>query len=102
VAYAPSGAATILTRGWIDPRNRLTDWAEPPLQAGRTYPLEFDVQPKDSVVPAGSRLALMVLATDRDFTIRPSGGTELTLDLARSSMALPVVGGRAALAAALG
>ena len=102
VSYAPSGAATILTRGWIDPRNRLTDWGEAPLAPGRTYTLRFDMQPKDSVVPAGNRLALMVLATDRDFTIRPSGGTTLTLDLAQRSLALPVVGGEAALAAATG
>ncbi|HZB75194.1 MAG TPA: hypothetical protein VE526_03135 [Solirubrobacteraceae bacterium] len=44
----------------------------------------------------------MVLATDRDFTVRPSGGTRLTLDLARSSFALPLIGGAAALAAATG
>ena len=102
VSYAPSGAATVLTRGWLDPRNRGTDWGETPVAPGRRYTLQFDMQPKDSVVPAGNRLALMVLATDRDFTVRPSGGTRLTLDLARSSFALPVVGGAAALAAATG
>ncbi len=60
------------------------------------------MQPKDVVVPAGIRLALMVLSSDRDFTIRPPGGTELTLDLARSSLAIPVVGGSTAFANALG
>ena len=44
----------------------------------------------------------MVLATDRDFTVRPSGVTRLTLDLARSSFALPLIGGAGALAAATG
>ena len=51
------------------------------------------MQPKDVVVPAGRRLALMVISSDRDFTIRPAAGTQLTLDLAGSSLALPVVGG---------
>ena len=64
-----------------------------PGPAGSSYTIDFDMQPKDSVVPAGNRLALMVLSSDRDFTIRPPGGTELTLDLARSSLALPIVGG---------
>ena len=102
VSYPPTGDGTILTRGWLDPANRNSDWADAPLKPGRMYPLEFDMQPKDSVVPAGNRLALMVLSSDRDFTIRPAAGTRLTLDLARSSLALPVVGGSAALAAALG
>jgi predicted acyl esterase len=101
VSYVPSGGATILTRGWLDPANRNSDWADVPLKAGSFYPLEFDMQPKDTVVPAGNRLALMVLSSDRDFTIRPAPGTQLTLDLARSSLSLPVVGGSAALAEAM-
>jgi hypothetical protein len=44
----------------------------------------------------------MILASDRDFTIRPGAATQLTLDLARSSLALPVVGGSTALANAVG
>jgi len=102
VSYPPTGAGTILTRGWIDPANRNTDWADTPIRPGRSYPVDFDMQPKDSVVPAGNRLALMVLSSDRDFTIRPAPGTRLTLDLAGSSFALPVVGGKEALAAAVG
>jgi predicted acyl esterase len=101
VSYPPSGAGTILTRGWIDPSNRNTDRADAPLTPGRQYGIDFDMQPKDTVVPAGNRLALMVLSSDRDFTIRPAAGTRLTLDLARSALAIPVVGGANALAAAV-
>jgi predicted acyl esterase len=93
VSYPPTGNGTILTRGWIDPRNRNSDWADVPIAPGRSYRIGFDMQPKDSVVPAGNRLALMVIASDRDFTIRPPAGTKVTLDLARSSLTLPVVGG---------
>jgi predicted acyl esterase len=102
VSYPPTGNATILTRGWIDPQNRNTDWADIPVKPGRFYRINFDLQPKDTIVPAGNRLALMVLSSDRDFTIRPPAGTQLTLDLARSSLALPVVGGSTALAGAIG
>ncbi|HEY6692381.1 MAG TPA: Xaa-Pro dipeptidyl-peptidase [Solirubrobacteraceae bacterium] len=102
VSYPPAGNGTILTRGWIDPANRQSDWADIPVTPGRSYRIGFDMQPKDSVVPAGNRLALMVLSSDRDFTIRPAAGTRLTLDLARSSLAIPVVGGSNALADAVG
>jgi predicted acyl esterase len=102
VSYSPTGTATILTRGWIDPANRKTDETEIPIRPGSSYEIDIDMQPKDSVVPAGNRLALMVLSSDRDFTIRPPAGTELTLDLARSSFTLPIVGGADALAGATG
>ncbi|HEU4945707.1 MAG TPA: Xaa-Pro dipeptidyl-peptidase [Kribbella sp.] len=102
VSYPPTGNGTILTRGWIDPANRHSDWADTPVQPDRSYRLDFDLQPKDTVVPAGNRLALMVVSSDRDFTIRPAAGTELTLGLANSSIVLPVVGGSTALAEAIG
>ena len=102
VSYPPTGAGTILTRGWIDPANRNADWADVPLRPGRLYPIDVDMQPKDTVVPAGNRLALMVLSSDRDFTIRPAAGTRLTLDLASSSLSIPVVGGSNAFAGAFG
>lgn len=102
VSYSPSGTGTILTRGWIDPANRNTDRADNPVKPGRMYTIDVDLQPKDSVVPAGNRLALMVVSSDRDFTIRPSAGTRLTLDLGHSSLTIPVVGGSATLGGAIG
>jgi hypothetical protein len=38
----------------------------------------------------------MVISSDHDLTIRPAPGTHVTLDVARSSLSLPVVGGAAA------
>jgi predicted acyl esterase len=97
VSYPPTGNGTILTRGWLDPANRDNDRSDIPVRPGTLYRLDLDMQPKDTVVPAGNRIALMVISSDRDFTIRPAPGTQLTLDLARSSLALPVVGGAPAL-----
>jgi predicted acyl esterase len=99
---AGSGNGTILTRGWRDPENRTSDWVTEPITPGEFYSLDVDMQPKDSVIPAGRRLGLLVTATDRDFLIRPSAGTTVTLDLAGSSISIPVVGGAKALATALG
>jgi X-Pro dipeptidyl-peptidase len=51
-------------------------------------------------VPAGKRLAVMIMSSDREFTLWPRPGTELTIDLAHSSFSIPIVGGQGALAKA--
>jgi cytochrome P450 len=66
-------------------------------RAGRFYDLTFDLQPDDQVIPAGKRIGLMIFSSDRDFTLWPKPGTELTVDLDRTSLRLPIVGGAAAL-----
>ena len=50
---------------------------------GPFYRLTFDLQPKDMVVPAGRRLAFMILSSDFEHTLRPAPGTQLTLDTAQ-------------------
>lgn len=97
----------IVTRGWADPQNFvhsaeavLTESA--PLESGTFYDLAFGLQPDDQILPAGQRLGLLVFASDRDFTLWPPPGTELTVDLDATVLTLPVVGGAAALEAALG
>ncbi len=97
-----TGNGTILTRGWLDPENRTSDWTGEPVTPGEFYRLNVDLQPKDAIVPAGRRLALMVMSTDRDYTVRPAPGTQLTVDIAQTAFTLPVVGGAGALAPALG
>ncbi|WP_196807461.1 Xaa-Pro dipeptidyl-peptidase [Candidatus Solirubrobacter pratensis] len=99
---ATGGSGTVLTRGWLDPENRNSDYVSDPIAPGTFYTLEFDMQAKDAIVPAGRRLGLMVFSSDRQYTIRPAAGTQLTLDLAGSSITIPVVGGTSALATATG
>ena len=62
-----------------------------------SYELNFDLQPKDSVVAAGRRLGVMIISSDRDYTIRPAPGAQLTMDLDESAITLPIVGGEEAL-----
>jgi hypothetical protein len=102
VSLPETGNGTILTRGWIDPENRTSDWTTEAVTPGQLDRLDFDLQPKDVVVPAGRRLALMVLSSDREFTVRPAPGTQVTLDVAGSSLSIPVVGGTDALVTATG
>jgi predicted acyl esterase len=99
---AGAGNGTILSRGWLDPENRHSDRVSEPVVPGTFYDLRFDLQPKDMVIPAGRRLAFMILSSDNEHTLRPAPGTQLTLDTTASSVQLPIVGGAPALAAADG
>ena len=85
----------VITRGWADPQNAESLRESEPLVPGEFVELTFDLQPDDQVIPAGSRIALMVFSSDADFTLAPSPGASLTVDLAGTSLELPVVGGRA-------
>lgn len=97
----------VITRGWADIQNyrSLTKGGNyasmlpgEKLVPGEFYDLTFDLQPDDEFVPPGKRLAVMVMSSDREFTLWPRAGTSLTLDLAHSSFVIPIVGGTTALA----
>ena len=90
---AAGGNGTVISRGWIDPENRSSPAVTEAIATGRSYKLTFDFQPKDSVLAAGRRLGVMILSSDRDHSIRPAPGTELTMDLKESKLRLPIVGG---------
>jgi X-Pro dipeptidyl-peptidase len=92
----------LITRGWADPQNHDSMTHGEPLAPGRFYDVSFALQPDDQIVPAGKRIALMIFSSDRDFTLWPQAGTELTIDLAGTSLVLPVVGGAQSLTQALG
>ena len=64
---------------------------------GRFYTMTFSLQPDDQIVPAGKRIGMMIFSSDRDFTLWPKPGTELTIDLEGTTLQLPVVGGASAM-----
>ena len=92
----------VITRGWADPQNRGAISGGAPLVPGQFVDVAFNLEPTDKVVLAGQRLGLMVFSSDRLFTLRPQPGTELTVDLAGTSLSLPVVGGSKAFTTATG
>ena len=102
VDYKATGAPFIVTRGWADPQNRESLSKSAPVVPGTAYTLTFELQPHDYIFPAGSKLGLVVLSSDRLFTLRPPPGTRLTVHTRDSVLQLPVVGGDAAFAAAIG
>lgn len=89
--------ANIITRGWADPANRGELGRSKPVEAGGDVNVGFRLEPDDQIIPAGQRIGLLVFSSDRDFTLWPEAGTELSFQMGACSLTLPVVGGRAAL-----
>ena len=83
----------IITRGWADPQNYRSHTESEPLQPGKFYEISFDLQPDDQIIKKGQQIGLMIFSSDRDFTLHPKPGTELTIDLAKTQVQLPIVGG---------
>ena len=86
----------IITRGWFDPQNADSMTESTPLTPGEFVEFEFELQPDDQVIPAGQKIGLMIMSSDRDFTLWPAPGSELQVDLEATSIEIPIVGGRAA------
>ncbi|PWL29345.1 Xaa-Pro dipeptidyl-peptidase [uncultured Roseivirga sp.] len=84
----------IITRGWADPQNYKSISKSEPLEPGKFYSVSFDLQPDDQVIPAGQQIGLMIFSSDKEFTLHPQPGTQLTIDLDGTSLTLPVVGGK--------
>ncbi len=96
----------VITKGWADPRNAKDPSIETPrtgspLVPGEFVEFEFALQPDDQVIPAGARIGLMILSSDQKFTVHPTPGTQLSVDLSGTWLTLPVVGGVAALTRAI-
>ncbi len=83
----------IITRGWADPQNHRSLTESEPLIPGQFYEMTFNLQPDDQIIPIGQQIGLMIFSSDRDFTLWPTPGTKLTIDLDATSIELPVVGG---------
>ncbi|MDP9870059.1 MULTISPECIES: Xaa-Pro dipeptidyl-peptidase [Streptosporangium] len=87
----------IITRGWLDVRNRHSASRTDLLREGRFYDFDVDLQPSDYVIKAGHRIGVVLISTDRDFTLRLPAGTAVSVQPGAGSVELPLVGGRSAL-----
>lgn len=91
----------LITRGWADPQNYRSQTKGEPLKPGKFVDVTFALEPDDQIIAKGRRIALMIFASDRDFTLWPKAGTELQIDLDGTTLELPVVFGKAAFEAAV-
>lgn len=84
----------IITRGWADPQNHKSLTKSEPLVPNKFYEMEFGLMPDDQIIPKGQQIGLMIFSSDKEFTLWPEPGTELTVDLDGTQLVLPVVGGK--------
>lgn len=81
----------IVSRGWLDARNRISPSRTTPIEAGRTYTFRWNLQTEDHVFAAGHRIGLVLISTDRDHTLRYPAGTEVGVRLGVSKVVLPLL-----------
>jgi X-Pro dipeptidyl-peptidase len=80
----------IVTRGWLDVRNRDSAARTEPISPGRTYAFAWRLVPYDHVFKPGHRIGLVIMATDHEYTLRYPAGTKVSVDPSESGLSLPL------------
>lgn len=80
----------LITRGHINLQNRENAWKNDDLQANQFVEVEVSLQPTMYHLPAGRQIGLAVYGTDFGMTVRGNQAIDYTLDLAESSVILPI------------
>ncbi|WP_020670265.1 Xaa-Pro dipeptidyl-peptidase [Amycolatopsis nigrescens] len=82
----------VISRGWMDVRNRHSASVTEPIRAGRDYTFDWPMEPRQYQLKAGHRLGVVLLVTDRDYTLRYPAGTKISAMLGQSSVRIPLAG----------
>jgi X-Pro dipeptidyl-peptidase len=80
----------VLARGWMDGAHRNSLTSTTPMAANTFYTITWKLRPLDQVIPAGHQLGLVLTLSDSEFVSSASTGATVTVDLAASSLQLPV------------
>jgi X-Pro dipeptidyl-peptidase len=80
----------IVTRGWLDVRNRHDASRTEPIRPGEMYSFRWDMQPQDYLFKAGHRIGVVVLSTDFDYTLRYPAGTQVAIQPGAGTVRLPL------------
>ncbi|MEV4364193.1 CocE/NonD family hydrolase [Nonomuraea sp. NPDC049625] len=94
----------VVTRGILDAQNHKSLSRSTPLTPGKSYQITWKTLPQDYEFKAGHRLGLIMTGANDDFNLDESGtgtgtdvepgtGAKVTVDLAGTSISLPVVNG---------
>jgi X-Pro dipeptidyl-peptidase len=92
---------SVITRGWADALNYRSLTESVSMVPGQLRDVTFTLQPTDQVIPAGKRIGLMIFSSDREYTLWPRPGAEITVELDGTRLTLPVMGGTDAMVRAL-
>ncbi len=80
----------VVTRGWIDVRNRVSPSRTVPIEAGKPYTFSWELQTNDHIFAPGHRIGVVLISTDRAHTLRYPAGTEVGVRLGVSKVVLPL------------
>ncbi|GAA2379322.1 Xaa-Pro dipeptidyl-peptidase [Nonomuraea africana] len=94
----------VVTRGILDAQNHKSLSRSTPLTPGKPYQITWKMFPQDYEFKAGHRLGLVLTGANDDFNLDASGtgggddvepgtGAKVTIDLAGTSISLPLVNG---------
>ena len=83
----------VVTRGWIDVRNRVSPSRTVPITPGRPYTFTWEMQTNDHIFQPGHRIGVVLISTDRDHTLHYPAGTEVGVRLGVSKVVLPLTAG---------
>ncbi len=87
-----SSDVDVVARGFLDAQNRSSLSQPSPLTPGTYYSVSWGTLPQDYTFKAGHKLGLILTGTDRDVVGDTATSASVTIDLAGSSVTLPVVG----------
>lgn len=83
----------IITRGWASPQNHRSITNSEPLTPGEFVSVTFTLEPTDQIIRPGQQIGFLIFSSDREYTLWPQPGTELTVDLDNTSLTLPILNG---------
>ncbi|MEU8362646.1 CocE/NonD family hydrolase [Nonomuraea sp. NPDC048882] len=89
----------VVTRGILDAQNHESLSHQAPLTPGKAYQITWKTLPLDYEFKAGHRLGLILTGTNDDLNldessnVEPGTGAKVTVDLADTSISLPLVNG---------
>ncbi|MQY07944.1 Xaa-Pro dipeptidyl-peptidase [Actinomadura macrotermitis] len=86
-----TSAVNVVARGWLDAQNRTSLSRPAPLTPGKYYSVRWQTLAQEYVFKKGHRLALVLAGTDYDYNDDTATGAKVTVDLAGSSITVPVV-----------
>lgn len=88
--------ATMLTKGAVDAKNRLSLESATPLPTnGTTADVTWKLHARDALIPAGHRIGIVLVTNHSAYlaTDTAASGVSLTVSLGVSKVVLPIVGG---------
>lgn len=91
VDFEPGGK-TIVTRGWIDPKNKDSLSEDVDLATNQSYTFSWDMETREYEFKEGHQIGLVILSSDHEYTKRPEPGTEVTVYPDKSQVVLPLTG----------